>query len=123
MRGIILAAGKGSRLNGAAGSLPKCLLRIGGMTLIERQIRSLRSVGIGEIAVVVGCESGLVRHACGSSVRFVENVRFAETNSLFSLWLARPLLADGFVVMNCDVLFHPQLLVDLVTARFDVALM
>jgi len=34
MRGIILAAGKGSRLNGTAGDAPKCLLRVGDMTLI-----------------------------------------------------------------------------------------
>ncbi len=42
MRGIILAAGKGSRLNGTAGESPKCLVKAGGLTLIERQIRALR---------------------------------------------------------------------------------
>jgi choline kinase len=45
------------------------------------------------------------------------------TNSLYSLWLARDLLADGFVVLNGDVLFHPQLLEDLVTARYPDALL
>ena len=53
MRGIILAAGKGSRLNGTLGDKPKCLLRIGGRTLVERQIESLRGVGIDDIAEVV----------------------------------------------------------------------
>ena len=37
MRGIILAAGKGSRLNGTIGDKPKCLLRVGGTTLVDRQ--------------------------------------------------------------------------------------
>jgi choline kinase len=123
VRGIILAAGKGSRLNGTAGDLPKCLVRIGGPTLLERQIATLRRVGITDITVVVGCQAEHVRRTCGRGVQFVENTRFAQTNSLYSLWLARPLLADGFVVLNCDVLFHPQLLEDLVTAKHDDALL
>jgi len=53
----------------------------------------------------------------------VHNARFAETNSLYSLWLARELLTDGFVVMNCDVLFHQQMLADLVTSPYEDALL
>jgi len=123
MRGIILAAGKGSRLNGTIGDKPKCLLRVGGKTLVERQIEALQAVGITDIAVVVGCQADSVRRTCGARITYVENSRFAQTNSLYSLWLARPLLADGFVVMNCDVLFHPQMLSDLVTSRHEDALL
>ena len=123
MRGIVLAAGKGARLNGTAGNLPKCLARVGNMTLVERQIAALRIAGLQDIAVVVGCEAERVRRSCGRGVQFVENTRFAQTNSLYSLWLARPLLLDGFVVMNCDVLLHPQLLDDLLSARYEDALL
>jgi L-glutamine-phosphate cytidylyltransferase len=123
LRGIILAAGKGSRLNGTAGDKPKCLLRVGGITLLERQIETLRATGIDDIAVVVGCQADAVRRSCGGGLRFIENTRFAQTNSLYSLWLTRPLLLDGFIVMNCDVLLHPQLLADLVTSRHDNALL
>ena len=123
MRGIILAAGKGSRLNGTIGDKPKCLLRVGGKTLVERQIEALQAVGISDIAVVVGCQADAVRRTCGARITYVENSRFAQTNSLYSLWLARPLLYDGFVVMNCDVLFHPQMLRDLVTSRYEDALL
>jgi len=121
MKGVILAAGKGARLNGTIGDKPKCLLRVGAQTLIERQIDALRRVGIDDIAVVVGCQADRVKRACGQTLTYVENTRFAQTNSLYSLWLARPLLQGGFVVMNCDVLFHPQLLTDLVTARYEDA--
>ena len=123
MRGIILAAGKGSRLNGTIGDKPKCLLRVGDKTLVERQIAALRAVGINDVVVVVGCQAELVRRTCGQRPTYIENTRYAQTNSLYSLWLARPLLLDGFVVMNCDVLFHPQLLDDLVTARHEDALL
>jgi choline kinase len=123
MRGIILAAGKGSRLNGTIGDKPKCLLRVGGKTLVERQIEALKSVGITDIVVVVGCQADSVRRNCGARITYIENSRFAQTNSLYSLWLARPLLYDGFIVMNCDVLFHPQMLSDLVTSRHEDALL
>jgi len=123
MKGVILAAGKGSRLNNTLGDKPKCLMRIGNKTLIERQIESLRAVGIDDIAIVVGCQAERVQRTCGHRITYLENTRFAQTNSLYSLWLARPLLLNGFVVMNCDVLFHPQLLEDLVTSRHEDALL
>jgi L-glutamine-phosphate cytidylyltransferase len=123
MRGIILAAGKGSRLNGAAGELPKCLVTLGGETLIERQIRALRGAGIHEIVIVTGCEAEQVRRVCGHELTYVENTRYAQTNSMYSLWMARPLLFEGFVVLNCDVLFHPVLLDDLLTSRHEDALL
>ena len=123
MTGVILAAGKGARLNGTIGDKPKCLLRVGGRTLLERQIDALEAAGIRDIVVVVGCQADAVMRACGHRVSYVENSRFAQTNSLYSLWLARPMLGDGFVVMNCDVLFHPQLLEDLLTARHEDALL
>jgi len=125
MRGVILAAGKGARLNGGNGDMPKCLVTLGGETMLARNIRLLRYAGIDEIVVVVGCAAATVRRACGGdpAIGFVENHQFDQTNSLYSLWLARPLLADGFVVMNCDVLVHPQLLTDLLSARHEDALL
>jgi len=123
MKGVILAAGKGSRLNGTAGDKPKCLVEVGGITLLERQISTLADAGIDDIVVVVGCQADRVRAACGSRVAYVENARFSETNSLYSLWTARALLYEGFVVLNCDVLFHPGLLNDLLITHQDAALL
>jgi choline kinase len=123
MRGIILAAGKGSRLNGTAGESPKCLVTMGGETLIERQIRALRGAGIDDIVVVAGCLAERVRQVCGNDITYVENQNYAQTNSMYSLWMARPLLFEGFVVLNCDVLFHPVLLDDLLSSRDENALL
>src|SRR5258708_13587548 len=117
MRGVILAAGRGSRLRPVTGNRPKCLARVGESTLIERQIRSLRACGVDAIAVVAGFHAADVRRVCGSSVEFVINSRYDSTSSLYSLWLARDLLMEGFVVLNCDVLFHDHLLPDLLASR------
>ena len=110
-------------MNGTAGDKPKCLVEAGGLTLIERQIDALGQAGVDDIVVVVGCQAERVRRHCGPRVTYVENSRFAETNSLYSLWMARALLYEGFVVLNCDVLFHPVLLSDLLGARHENALL
>jgi choline kinase len=123
MRAVILAAGRGGRLRGIVGDKPKCLARVGDCTLIERQIRTLRDAGVDQIAVVTGFRGDAVRRVCGPGIEVVHNTRFARTNSLYSLWLARDLLLEGFLALNCDVLFHPRLLVDLLEARYEDALL
>jgi choline kinase len=122
MKGVILAAGRGARLNGGKGDMPKCLVTLGGETMLSRNIRLLRAAGVSEIVIVVGCAAETVRRTV-PDVTFVENTNFIGTNSMYSLWLSRELLTDGFVVMNCDVLVHPQLLVDLVSAKHEDALL
>jgi choline kinase len=123
MTGVVLAAGRGARLNAAAGQVPKCLVRIGGRPLLLHQLDALGQAGIANIVVVAGFGAPLVRSTCPQGVRIVENKRFRTTNSLHSLWLTRDLLGGGFVVLNGDVLFHPGLLSDLLTARYEDALL
>jgi len=122
MKAIILAAGKGTRLDGAAVK-PKCLVEIGGLTLLQRQIETLRDANIRKIVVVVGFGAESIRAACDSEISFVENKRFATTSSLYSLWLSREHLIEGFVVLNSDVLFHPDLLSDLLDSSLPNALL
>jgi choline kinase len=102
---------------------PKCLVEVGGLTLLQRQIDSLKSAGINGIVVVVGFGADSIREECGAEISFVENARFAETSSMYSLWLAREHLLDGFVVLNSDVLFHPQMLANLIESSHEDALL
>lgn len=115
MKAIILAAGKGTRLNGVE-LKPKCLFEVGGATLLQRQMSAIQEARIDEIVLVLGFEAERIKRHCGPNVEFVTNERFGETSSLYSLWLAKEHLTDGFVVLNCDVLFHPELLTRLLTA-------
>ena len=111
------------RLNGIADATPKCLLHVGGISLIERQVHALKSLGISDIVVVVGYGAGLVRATCGSEPCYVTNDRFETTNSLFSLWLAREHLRKGFIVLNSDVLFDTRMLETLIASRHKNALL
>ncbi|HKG47104.1 MAG TPA: phosphocholine cytidylyltransferase family protein [Pyrinomonadaceae bacterium] len=122
MKAIILAAGKGTRLNGVD-LKPKCLFEVGGETLLTRQITALRELQVKDIVIVAGFEAERIRRLYEHTASFVINSRFEETSSLYSLWLAREHLLEGFVVLNCDVLFHPELLARLLSSSFEDALL
>ena len=123
MRAVILAAGSGTRLRPVLGPYPKCLAAVGGMTLLEHQLEALRAHAFDAITVVVGYRRDAIAPLCGRDVHLLYNAEYATTNSLYSLWLARDLLSDGFVVMNSDVLFHPHLLTRLLTSSHQDALL
>lgn len=117
MKAIILAAGLGSRLGAKSNGRPKALIKVGGKTLIEHQLEALASEGVGPVVVVVGHGADRVRDALGESVEYVENPRPSETNSLYSLWLAREWLEGDVLLLNSDLLFHPHVLKRLLTVR------
>lgn len=94
MKCIILAAGASRRLRPLTDSIPKCLLRVGGITIIERTLTSLYSAGIFDITIVTGYRERSLRDHIkrafpGRSIRFIPNLIFQRTNNGYSLFLAR----------------------------------
>ncbi len=122
MQAIILAAGQGRRLNGSTTPRPKCLYEVGGISLLHHQLLALADAGVHDVVIVVGFQQHRIRRAADGLARFVVNERFAETNSLSSFLLARPLVDADVVVMNSDVYFHPDLLGRLSAAEGDALL-
>ncbi|MBW4618794.1 MAG: phosphocholine cytidylyltransferase family protein [Cyanosarcina radialis HA8281-LM2] len=110
MQAIILAAGCGSRLAKALKGKPKCLAQIEpSISLIEYQLAILKSVGITEVCLVLGYRAHEVYRAVGNRCHCIINRRYAETNSLYSLWLARNWVKDDCLIMNSDILAHPRI--------------
>jgi choline kinase len=105
---IILAAGKGARLGGTHNGHAKCLVEIAGETLIHRQMAILSSVGVERFFIVVGHERDDVCSVLDARCTPVVNADFAETNSLYSLWLALKEVSGPFMLVNSDVLAHPD---------------
>lgn len=102
MRTIICAAGLGSRLKL---NRPKCLLDIGGKSLIQRQIESLREV-VEEIKVVTGFKHDLVaEHLDGLGVGAVFNGDFETTGVADSVRLGIGDYSGEILVIDGDVLF------------------
>jgi choline kinase len=108
-KAIILAAGVGSRLRPLTDDRPKCLLEVGGQTLLDRQVATLARLGVTDIIAVVGYYGDLIRRHLGDRGRYVDNERYEHTNSLYSLWLARDELVSGALILNSDVLAGPAL--------------
>lgn len=107
---IILAAGRGRRLGSLTDDRPKCLLEVGGFTLLEHQLEALRRHGVGTLVVVAGYHAEAVRNQINGRALCLTNERHDSTNSLYSLWLAREAASEGFVLLNADVLFAPEIL-------------
>lgn len=127
MKAIILAAGVGKRLWPVTQHHPKCLIKIGGETLLHRYLTSLASVGIRQADIVVGYKQEMIRaavesDACGVRVNFLVNDQF-HRGSISSLWIARTAFTDDAIVMDADVLFHREILRRLVQSPFENALL
>jgi L-glutamine-phosphate cytidylyltransferase len=132
MKALILAAGQGTRIRAAHGACPKCLIRFNhtDWTILDQQIDALFSAGVGPIGIVVGYEKGqIIRHMKDryrgilDRFRFIENPLFAETNNIYSLWLAREwVTGSSFVCLNADVAFDREVLVGALSATAPVTM-
>ena len=127
MKALILAAGVGKRLWQVTQHRPKCLIDIGGQSLLHRYLATLASVGIRRADIVVGYKQEMIRaaverDACGVTVKFLVNEQF-HRGSISSLWVARTALDDDVIIMDADVLFHREILRRLVESPYENALL
>ena len=108
MKAVILAAGVGKRLGVVTGNRPKCLLEVGGRSLLVRYLDALLEAGIKSAVLVVGHQQELIRSAVGDAyrgcaLRYIVNDQYRR-GSLYSLWLARATFDDDLLIMDADVL-------------------
>jgi L-glutamine-phosphate cytidylyltransferase len=118
---IILAAGVGKRLHAASGGRPKCLIEIGGRSLLRRLLESLAASGVRDAVVVTGFGAEHVRAAvasppAGITVRTAFNARYEE-GAILSLATARDWLDGPVLVMDADVLCPTSMIRRLVGSR------
>lgn len=117
MKAVILVAGVGKRLRGVTGS-PKCLLKIGGVALIERYLSALAKLNVRDVVLVVGYEKERVIEFVGrlsfpGNIEFVENPDFTR-GSILSLYRAMAVVDGDFLLMDGDVYFESEILKTLV---------
>jgi choline kinase len=124
MRAIILAAGRGQRLQQPEHQqIPKCLLRFGGKTLLERHLLALRECGVAEVVLALGFKRELIeaeidRMRVTPAPEIVVNPGFELGSVLTVHTAAEPLGRGGEVLlMDADVLYHGQILKALVAGE------
>ena len=100
------------RLRPLTDTQPKCLLKVGERTLLERTVDAQLAAGINELVVVTGYRGEMIRefltgHYPTLTIHFIHN---AHNNNIFSLWMTRP-YTDGkdFLLMDSDILLDPKL--------------
>jgi choline kinase len=107
MRGVILAAGRGSRMGDLGDDRPKCMLELAGKPLIEHQMAALRRGGVDEIGVVRGYRAEMIDFP---GLGYFSNERWAETNMVMSLAAAAPWLRSGPVIVSyADIFYRSEL--------------
>ena len=114
MIGVILAAGMAKRLRPLTDTKPKCLLKVGERTLLERTVESMAAVGISEFVVVTGYLSEMIRdfltsHFSHLAFHFLHNADYAHNNNIYSLWMAGQVVrGQEFLLMDSDILCDPK---------------
>jgi len=113
MIGVILAAGMAKRLRPLTDTKPKCLLKVGDRTLLERTIRAMQQAGITEFVVVTGYRADQIRDFIGSMFNashftFLHNTDYEHNNNIYSLWMAGEVVrGKEFLLMDSDILCDP----------------
>lgn len=116
MQGLILAAGMGKRLKGLTQNNTKCMVKVNGVTLIERMLHQLEKLHLSRIVIVVGYEGKKLIDYIGTlniqtPVCFVNNPIYDKTNNIYSLSLAKEyLLKEDTLLMESDLIFEDSVL-------------
>jgi L-glutamine-phosphate cytidylyltransferase len=120
MKAIILAAGRGTRLNKYTQNLPKGMLEVFGKTLLQRQVDTFRASGITDISIVKGY--------CGekiniTGVTYFENKLYAESNMVESLFSAEEKIDGDIIISYSDVLFEERIVKTLINNTSDIGVL
>lgn len=107
MKAVILVGGAGTRLRPLTYVMPKCLLPVGGMPLLEWTIKYLNSHGISEFVVCVAYLKRQIISTVGDGSRLGVAIQYAEADSPMGtagqLKTAEPFIDDTFLAMNGDI--------------------
>ena len=115
MQAVLLAAGQATRLRPLTEDRPKCLLEVGGESILARAVRILALRGIDRLVLVDGYRGDMIRAELAArfpdlAVRCVRNHDYETTNNAWSLLLADPDPAAGLLLLDSDIVFEPAVI-------------
>ena len=125
MQAIILAAGMGKRLKELTQNNTKCMVKVNGVTLIDRMLHQIEKQNLSRIIVVVGYKGEeLIDYINTLGIRtpieFINNPIYDKTNNIYSLALAKDrLLEDDTLLFESDLIFEDAVLEALVADPRD----
>ena len=125
MQAIILAAGMGKRLKELTHDNTKCMVKVNGVTLIDRMLHQIEKQNLSRIILVVGYEGQKLIDYIGTlgirtPITFISNPIYDKTNNIYSLALAKDwLIKDDTLLFESDLIFEDAVLDSLVSDQRD----
>ena len=119
MKALILNSGIGKRMGALTQQAPKCMTPLTtGQTILSRQLAQLAAAGITEVIITTGPFEDILRQHVAESagdlqVTLINNPQYAQTNYIYSIFLAKELLKDDILLLHGDLVFDGAILTQL----------
>ena len=122
MKLLILAAGKGSRLQPLTNNKPKCLVEFMGIPLLEWQLRAARELGIKNLGIVGGFMAHRLKEY---DLKIFINGDYSCSNMVYSLYSARDFIdgSDDLIISYGDIIYEKSVLAKLMESKGDISIM
>ena len=120
MQAIILAAGMGKRLKELTQNNTKCMVKVNGVSLIDRMLHQIQKQNVDRIVIVVGYEREKLKEYIATlgittPITYIDNPIYDKTNNIYSLSLASDYLCeDDTLLFESDLIFEDSVLDSLV---------
>jgi len=113
---VIMAAGLGSRFGKMTETMPKGFIEVGGKSMVIRSIETLISCGIKRIVIGTGYKKEAYEALKEQypQIECVYSPRYAETNSMYTLWNCREAIGDdNFILLESDIIYSKNAITEL----------
>ena len=116
---LLLAAGMGCRLFPLTKNSPKCLTLVNEKSILERLVNNLKKQGFKRLVIVTGYKKECIMDFLGSrsgdlSIEYIYSPLYRSTNNIYSLWMARNMMNEPFVLFESDLVLNTSLLDEMV---------
>jgi CDP-L-myo-inositol myo-inositolphosphotransferase len=124
MKALIIAAGMGTRMNNLTKDRPKALIKLLGLSLIERIILSAKQAGVREFVIVIGYLGEKIKSKLGDGSKYGVKIRYVYNGELkrgngISVLKAKEVLKEDFILLMSDHIFEPKILEDLMKENIE----
>ena len=122
---VIMAAGMGTRFGDQTKLVPKGFIPYKGKPMVVRSIETLIASGIEQIIIGTGYHRECYEALCEQypQIECCFSPRFAETNSMYTLWNCRNLIYEDFLLLESDLVFEPKAITSLLECPYDSAML
>jgi choline kinase len=124
MQAIILAAGLSKRLRPLTDTTPKCLLKVGGKTILERTINNILNNDIKDFVMVTGYRENMIKDFISEkypdlNITYLTNSDYENNNNSYSLWMTKDYIKDDCLLLDSDILFDYRIISNLLEVKYN----